>query len=298
MTSPISADPSRLDIISGLSAVASQYDAVLCDVWGVIHNGQVGFSAACDALTRFQQTRGPVVLISNSPRPSGSVLPQLRALGVPDEAWSTMITSGDVTRTELAARAPGPAWVVGPDRDLVLYDGLHLEFSGPEDAAFVSCSGLVDDETETPEDYRLRLAIAAARGLELICANPDRVVQRGPLMIPCGGALADLYETLGGRVVMAGKPHPPIYLRALDELERLCGRAIGPDRVLAVGDGLPTDLLGARRMGLDCLFVTDGIHARETQGSDGRPDPVKLEAFLAAHGAQARYAVADLVWGG
>jgi len=298
MSSPQSAGPAGPDIIPGLAAVADRYDAVLCDVWGVIHNGQSGFPAAHDALIRFQQTRGPVVLISNSPRPASSVLPQLRALGVPDEAWSTLITSGDVTRIELAARAPGPAWAVGPDRDLVLYDGLHLDFAGPEDAAFVSCTGLVDDESETPEDYRARLAVAAGRGLPLICANPDRVVQRGPLMIPCGGALADLYETLGGSVIMAGKPYPPIYVRALDEVERLAGRPIDLGRVLAIGDGLPTDVLGARRMGLDCLFVTDGIHAAETQGPDGQPDRAKLDGFLAGHQAVARYAVADLVWGG
>ncbi len=299
MSSPSASNPPiGPEIISGLSAVADRYDAVLCDVWGVIHNGQVGFPAAHEALTRFQQSRGPVVLISNSPRPSGAVLPQLRALGVPDDAWSTLITSGDVTRSELAARAPGPAWVIGPDRDLVLYDDLHLDFAGPEDAAFVSCTGLVDDETETPEDYRARLAVAAGRGLELICANPDRVVQRGAMMIPCAGALADLYETLGGRVVMAGKPYPPIYVRARDELDRLAGRPIDAARVLTIGDGLPTDVLGARRMGLDCLFVTDGIHATETQGPDRQPERGRLDAFLAAHETFARYAVADLVWGG
>jgi HAD superfamily hydrolase (TIGR01459 family) len=298
MLSPLSPDFTGPLIIPGLAAVADRYDAVLCDVWGVIHNGEVGFTAACDALTRFQQSRGPVVLISKSPRPAGSVLPQLRALGVPDEAWSTLVTSGDVTRTELAARAPGPAWAVGPDRDAVLYHGLQLTFAGPEDAAFISCSGLVDDESETPEDYRDRFSLAATRGLPLICANPDRVVQRGPLMIPCGGALADLYETLGGTVIMAGKPHPPIYVRALDELDRLAGRPIDPARVLAIGDGLPTDLLGAGRMGLDCLFVTDGIHAAETQGPDGQPDRAKLDGFLAAGGAVARYAVADLAWEG
>ncbi len=298
MSSPLTAEYSGPDIITGLAAIADRYDAVLCDVWGVIHNGQVSFPAAHDALTRFQQTRGPVVLISNSPRPSGSVLPQLRALDVPDEAWSTLITSGDVTRAELAARAPGPAWAIGPDRDLVLYEGLHLEFAGPEDAAFVSCTGLVDDESETPEDYRVRLAVAAARGIELICANPDRVVQRGPLMIPCAGALADLYEALGGPVIMAGKPYPPIYARALAEVERLAGRPIDPARVLTIGDGLPTDVLGAQRAGLDCLFVTDGIHAVDTQGGDGQPDRAKLGGFLAAHEAKVRYAVADLVWGG
>ena len=284
--------------LTGLSALAGRYDALLSDVWGVIHNGRESFPGPCEALARWRETHGPVVLISNAARPAAEVAVQLDGLGVPRAAWSALVTSGDVTRIELAARAPGPAWAVGPDRDLVLYDGLHLDFAGPEDAAFVSCTGLVDDESETPEDYRARLAVAAGRGLPLICANPDRVVQRGPLMIPCGGALADLYETLGGSVIMAGKPYPPIYVRALDEVERLAGRPIDLGRVLAIGDGLPTDVLGARRMGLDCLFVTDGIHAAETQGPDGQPDRAKLDGFLAGHQAVARYAVADLVWGG
>jgi len=286
------------EIIGGLADVADRYDAVLCDVWGVIHNGQVSFPETNAALIRYQQARGPVVLISNSPRPSRAVLSQMHALGVPDEAWSTFVTSGDVTRAELAARAPGPAWVIGAERDLVLYEGLHLAFAGPQDAAFVSCTGFPDDEVETPEDYRDRLAIAAGRDIPLICANPDRVVQRGAKMIPCAGAVADLYETLGGRVVMAGKPYAPIYTQALADAEQLLGRPLDRRRVLAIGDGLPTDVLGAQGMGLDCLFVTGGIHANETQTPDGRPDPERIARFLGGHGAVVRYAVAELHWGG
>jgi HAD superfamily hydrolase (TIGR01459 family) len=286
------------EIIGGLAEIADRYDAVLCDVWGVIHDGQTGFPGAHAALIRFQQSRGPVVLISNSPRPSADVLGQLRALGVPDEAWSVFVTSGDVTRTELAARAPGPAWVIGAERDRVLYDGLHLTFAGPEDAAFISCTGFPDDEVETPEDYRDRLAVAAGRCIPLICANPDRVVQRGARMIPCAGAVADLYETLGGPVVMAGKPYAPIYARTLEEVDSLAGRAVDRTRILAIGDGLPTDVMGAQSVGLDCLFVTGGIHANETQTSDGRPDRARLSRFLSAHGAAVRYAVAELRWDG
>src|ERR1700761_8688355 len=221
------------DLIPGLAAIADRYDAVLCDVWGVIHNGETGFTDAHAALVRFQETRGPVVLISNAPRPAGSILPQLRALQTPDAAYTAIVTSGDVTRAELEARAPGPAWAIGPDRDQPVYAGIPLAFTGPEDAAFISCTGLIDDERETPEDYRARLSIAAARGIEMICANPDRVVQRGPLLIPCAGALADIYESLGGPVIMAGKPYPRIYKRALAEIERIADRAINPARVLA-----------------------------------------------------------------
>lgn len=284
------------EIIPGLHAVADRYDAVLCDVWGVIHNGETGFTDAHEALVRFQETRGPVVLISNAPRPSPAIIPQLRALNTPDEAFSGIVTSGDVTRSELESRAPGPAWRIGPDRDQPLYDGVHVAFSGPEDAAFISCTGLVDDEVETAEDYRERLAVAAARKLPLICANPDRVVQRGPRLIPCAGSVADVYESLGGPVVMAGKPYPPIYNRALAEVERIKGGPVDRARVLAIGDGMPTDVLGAHRMGLDCLFVTSGIHAADTQ-VDGRVDAARTAAFLAAHDASARYAMAELAWG-
>jgi ribonucleotide monophosphatase NagD (HAD superfamily) len=111
----------------------------------------------------------------------------------------------------------------------------------------ISCTGLVDDERETAEDYRARLEVAASRGLPMICANPDRVVQRGDKLIPCAGALADVYETLGGTVIMAGKPHAPIYALALAEAERRLGRPVDRARVLAIGDGVPTTC-GAPRL--------------------------------------------------
>ncbi len=288
---------SATEIIPSLAAIADRYEAVLCDIWGVIHNGEVGFTDAHHALIRFQETRGPVVLISNAARPTASVLPQLRALATPDATWSSIVTSGDVTRAELAARAPGPVWHIGPDRDLSLYEGVGVTFSGPDDAAFISCTGLVDDETETAEDYRARLTPAAARGIPFICANPDRIVHRGPRLIPCAGALADVYVELGGPVVMAGKPYPPIYAKALSEVERLKGGPVDPARILAIGDGLPTDLLGARQAGLDCLFVTSGIHAIDTQDTPGHVDPAMLTTFLVANDATARYAMAELVWG-
>jgi HAD superfamily hydrolase (TIGR01459 family) len=284
-------------LIAGLAQIADRYDAVLCDVWGVIHNGRESFADACTALTKFQETRGPVVLISNAPRPSADVVGQLRALGVPDGAWSGFVTSGDATRSALAERAPGPAWAIGPARDAALYAGTGVAFAEtPEEAAFVSATGLFDDDIETPEDFRGRLTVCAERDLLMICANPDIVVQRGDKMIYCAGALAALYETLGGKVLMAGKPHAPIYAAAYAEVERLVGCPLTKDKILAIGDGLPTDVKGAAQEGLPVLFIAGGIHAADTLTPDGRLQADKLAALLRHAETTADYAAASLRW--
>src|SRR4051794_21176769 len=197
--------------IHGLSELAAHYDVLLCDVWGVIHNGRESFPAACAALARFRAEVGPVILISNAPRPYAPIVAQLDSLGVPRAAWTQLVTSGDATRLLLAERAPGPVWAVGPERDNVLYEGLDLAFAGHDEAAFISVTGPYDDEHDEPTDYRERLIACRDRGLELICANPDIVVQRGDKLVYCGGALAELYSALGGKSIMAGKPHAPIY---------------------------------------------------------------------------------------
>ena len=281
--------------ISGLRELAGRYDVLLCDVWGVIHNGRESFPIACAALAQFAAEVGPVILISNSPRPHDPVVEQLDGLGVPREAWSQLVTSGDATRLLLAERAPGPAWAVGPERDSALYDGLGLEFAGPEDAAFISVTGPYDDETEEPADYRERFVGCVARDLELICANPDIVVQRGDKLIYCGGALAQLYTSLGGRVTMAGKPFRAIYDLSLAEAERRLGRPLDRSRVLCIGDGLPTDVRGANAWGLDILFVANGIHGAETVGPDGLNMAVVAD-LLRQEALQANWAMADLVW--
>lgn len=284
-------------VIPGLFAIADQYDAVLCDVWGVIHNGRESFPEACDALARFGRERGPVVLISNVPRPARFVLQQLTALKVPDDVWSGFVASGDATFAELVKRAPGPAWAIGPERDDTLYQGSGVEIlRTPRGAAFISCTGLFDDDTEEPADYREGLAACAARGLEMICANPDLVVQKGDKMIWCAGALADLYEELGGKVLMAGKPFAPIYELSYAEADRLAGHAVPRDRILAIGDGVRTDVAGANNQKLDLLFVAGGIHAAELAGPDGEMSAARVEAMLADAGAHARWATDDLRW--
>ena len=280
-----------------LSAVADDYDILLCDVWGVIHNGRESWPVACEALTKFNEQGGHVVLISNSPRPSSDVVAQLDSLGVPRSAWKAFVTSGDATRAELARRAPGPAWIIGPDRDFVLYEGLNLTSAhDASDAAFLSVTGLFDDATETPEDYRERLIPAVERGLELICANPDRIVQKGDSIIYCGGAIADLYEEMGGRVVMAGKPFGPIYELALREAQALMGRPVDRSRVLCIGDGVITDVLGAAEQALDCLFIAQGIHGDAAKGPDGALDPALAGELLRAETTFARYAALELAW--
>lgn len=282
-------------LISGLSAVSDRYDVLLSDVWGVIHNGRESFPAACEALARWRAERGPVILISNSPRPSSAVHDQLDQLCVPRAAWSAFVSSGDATRILLSGRAPGPAWAIGPERDGTLYEGLDLAFAGPQDAAFISCTGPVDDEVEGPDDYEERFRLTVARGLPMICANPDIVVQRGDRLIYCGGALAQRYVELGGEVVMAGKPYAPIYDLCLGEAQVLLGNPLDRARVLCIGDAVATDAKGANDQGLDVLFVASGIHGAETIGADG-VDAAAVESLLAKDGAHATYAIADLAW--
>ena len=283
-------------LIAGLAELAHRYDVILSDVWGVIHNGAESFPGPCAALARWRADVGPMVLISNSPRPSPGVAEQLDALGVPRATWSALVTSGDATRAILAEYGPGPAWRIGPDRDEPLYAGLSLTFAPLSEAKLIACTGPDDDETETAEDYRERLTAAAARTLPMVCANPDIVVQRGDRLIPCGGALARLYGELGGPVRMAGKPHAPIYETSLAEAARLLGRPVDPRRVLCVGDGIATDVAGANAQGLDVLFIANGIHGAETKDADGRLDAAAVDTLLARDGARATYAMGDLDW--
>ncbi len=282
--------------IDGLADLAGRFDVLFCDVWGVIHDGCEAFAGPCQTLAHWRREFGSVVLISNSPRPAEPLIEQLDVIGVPRAAWSAVVTSGDATRALLAERAPGPAWRIGPDRDAPLYCGIDLAFSGPRDARFISCTGLFDDETETPDDYRERLTEAAALGLEMVCANPDVVVQRGDRLIYCAGALAQLYSELGGSVAMAGKPHAPIYDLACLRVAELTGERPDRRRILAIGDGPSTDLAGARAQGLASLFIATGIHGRAALACGGALDAEKAEALLARAGERADFVMAELAW--
>jgi HAD superfamily hydrolase (TIGR01459 family) len=281
-------------LIERFSTLVPAYDVVLSDVWGVVHNGVAAYPPAGEALTRFRQGGGTVVLVSNSPRPGRPVTQQLDHLGVIRTAYDDIVTSGDVTRAVLGERAGDNVFHIGPERDLSIFDGLAIRFTPLEGADCVVCSGLFDDEAETPEDYRELLAKVLARGLLMICGNPDVVVERGDRLIYCAGAIADLYGALGGEVIYAGKPYRPIYDLALARSAALRGERTDLKRVLAIGDSVRTDFKGALALGIDCLFVTAGIHAEEV-GREA-PDMQALGGIFAATGKLPKAVTARLIW--
>jgi HAD superfamily hydrolase (TIGR01459 family) len=269
---------SALSFADHFELLADRYDVLLCDVWGVVHNSIVAFPQAADALVRFRQRGGAVVLITNAPRPGTIVGHYLDKLGLPRSSYDAIMASGDVTRHVIAKRQ-GRVYHLGPERDLPIFQGLDLQFAPPDRADFAVCTGLFNDDTETPDDYRELLGAMRARNMFMLCANPDLVVERGEKLIYCAGALADVYAALGGEVFYAGKPYAPIYKEALAMAQAVRGTEVRSDRVLAIGDSIRTDLKGARDFGLDCLFVTAGIHAEEFGGRDS-PDLAALaEAF-------------------
>jgi HAD superfamily hydrolase (TIGR01459 family) len=282
--------------IAHFATLAGDYDVALCDVWGVVHNGVVAAPEACDALTRFRERGGTVVLITNAPRPGERVARTiLDRLGVPSAAYDGIISSGDVTRALIAARAGARVFHIGPERDLPLFDGLDSPMAPLERADYVVCSGLLDDTVETPRDYEELVARMHARALPMICANPDVVVERGDKLVYCAGAIADLYAAAGGDVVYAGKPYRPIYEQALGLAEAARGQRVQQHRLLAIGDSVRTDLKGAAAFGIDALFVTAGIHAEELgDGSD--PDAAALSGIFAAAGVAPKAVMHRLSW--
>ncbi len=271
--------------ISGLSEISDRYDAILCDIWGVVHDGVAAFALASEALVAYRRRGGAVVLISNAPRPSPPVRRQALKLGVSPEAFDAVATSGDVTIGLMERQAGDRVLYIGPERDLSLFDaameatGARPRLVSLEDADYALCTGLRHDERETPDDYEPELRAMASRAMTMICANPDIVIHRGDALIYCAGALARRYEQLGGSVIYAGKPHAPIYERALALVEQARGAPVEKPRVLAIGDGVSTDIVGAVRAGLDALFVTGGIHRslhKETLESPADPTELKL----------------------
>ncbi len=263
--------------IANFSEITDQYDAVLCDVWGVVHNGIDPFPKAGEALQAARAAGLTVVLITNSPRVSWQVVEQLRQIGVPDDAYDRIVTSGDVTRA-LIAEGPREVFLLGPERDNPILEGLDIERAAAGEATSVVCTGFFDDETQKPEDYTDMLLDFKARNVPMICANPDLVVERGHRIIPCAGAMAAYYEQLGGSTRIAGKPHRPIYEATLAAAREVHGE-FPIDRVLAIGDGMPTDVRGALNYGLDLLYISGGIHAKEYT-LNGETDEAILHAYL------------------
>jgi HAD superfamily hydrolase (TIGR01459 family) len=284
------------DLIESFESLASTYDVLFCDVWGVVHNGVAAFPAACEALQRFRARGGTAILITNAPRAGDAVGRILDRLAVPRDAYDAITSSGDVTRGIVAARSGQTVFHLGPQRDLSIFAGLDMKFAPLQSADYVVCSGLFDDTVETPDSYRDMLAAMQARSLFMVCANPDIVVERGDTLVYCAGALADAYAALGGEVQYCGKPHAPIYQAALMTAAALRGGAVPEHkRVLAVGDSVRTDLKGAQAFGIDYMFVTSGIHAEE-YGSREAPDLTALNAIFAAGGVSPRAVMRGLKW--
>jgi len=281
-----------LRFVERLSDLVDGIDVVLSDIWGVVHNGLESFPEACEALHTFRNRGGTVIMITNAPRPADSVQRQLRKLGVADDTYDAIVSSGDLTRHYVAGHPGRKVFWLGPERDSSIHRGLDLTLGPLEQADYIVCTGLFDDETETAEDYRDMMLQARERRLPLICANPDIVVERGDRLIYCAGAIAELYRELGGEVIFYGKPHRPIYERAMELAAERRGRAIPLNRVLAIGDSVRTDLAGAHGFGIDCLFVTRGIHAEEFAGVD-QLDPASVKELF---GHPPRALIRELKW--
>ena len=298
--------PAAIPILDGIAGLVSGYDVILSDIWGVVHNGRQHFAAACDALARFRQRGGTVILITNAPRPYPPILKQLEGLGVPEGTFDAVVTSGDVTLSLIAARGGAPLHHIGPPRDIALFDilteqtGLNPPRVDLEKAEYVVCTGLFDDE-HTPDDYADVFTTMRARNLSMISANPDIVVHVGEKELYCSGALAEVYEKMGGTVIQAGKPFAPIYGKAMELAASKFGRAVEPARVLAIGDGIRTDIAGAASRGLDVIFITSGIHRAQLHppGPDGAPGELRrdvLDRIAAEAGLSPLAAMAQLAW--
>jgi HAD superfamily hydrolase (TIGR01459 family) len=281
--------------ISGIADLAGRYDAVLSDVWGVVHNGVAGFPSAVDALTRYRQAGGKVVFITNAPRPSPPIIAMLDRLGVHRDSYDAIVSSGDATRAMIEKYRGKAIHHVGPaTEDDTLYEGLDVRRTVAEDAEVVVVTDL-DSDDDNPEMYRERAKQWLALKLPMICANPDRVVEHGEKIIYCGGALGDLYAAMGGMVLMAGKPYQPIYEEAFRLAEVAVGRPLDKSRVLAIGDSVRTDATGAAQFGLDLLFITGSIHAAELDAF-GKPDPQAIVDLVAPSRARLAGFLPRLAW--
>lgn len=290
------------EMISSLAQVSHRYRAVFCDLWGCLHDGKTPFPAAVAALQAFRAQGGVVVLMTNAPRPFGSVADQLERIGAPRDCYDFIVSSGDAAQPALMTGAVGRrVGFIGAEKDMPFFTDLPPEWqrsTPPEivpltEAEGFVCTGLREDATETPEDYRTELALAKSRDLTMLCANPDVIVDMGSRRQFCAGALAKDYEARGGKVLYFGKPHPPIYDMARRQLAERFG-AISNADILCIGDGPWTDVLGGQSEAIDTLFITGGIAAPHFGPDAAQPDPALLEAWLATEGLNPTYAMAHL----
>lgn len=286
-------------IIDSLADIAADYDALLCDLWGCLHNGVTAFPEAVAALRGFRAGGGKVVLLTNAPRPWREVERQLDMLGVPRDAWDAIATSGDSARLAMFQGVVGTkVYFIGEERDLTFFDPMEIAGDAPRiervplsEAEGIVCTGPRDSHAD-PSVHRPEFLVAKQRGLKLLCANPDIVVDRGDTREWCAGALAALYTAMGGESLYFGKPHPPVYDLARRRLAKV-GPPVPESRLLAVGDGIQTDIKGALGEDIDSLFVTGGLAARET-GTSRQPDPDALSSYIQKEMATPTFAIGQL----
>lgn len=287
-------------IISGLAGVAPSYEAFILDLWGVVHNGHHPYPGVLDCMDRLRGEGKPILLLSNAPRTNGYVIEFLENIGVARERYDHILTSGDITREVLVRRdhpflqnSGGAFYQIGAVRDKGLEDGLgYQRVSSVREADFLICTGLVDDQIETPEDYRELLHEALKEDLPMLCANPDLTVMRGTTSHYCAGAIAALYEELGGRVELFGKPYPEVYRQAMKKLQLL-----GPSGILAIGDSMRTDIKGADASGIDSVLVSGGIHADEWGLQNGQlPTAAQIDEVAQVHQFSPTYVMGHMVW--
>ena len=287
-------------ILRDFGEIAERYDVVLCDLWGCLHNGQRPYPEAVTAMRRFAEGGGTVVLLTNSPQLSGIVTYYIRSMGIPDDCWHLLVSSGSAAQAEtLRGFAGKRLFHIGPKRNLGFFQSppeepkrLPITLTTLEHAEAIACSGLFDDTRESPDDYKLLLQTGLAGGLTLLCLNPDVVVDRGDSRAYCAGALAKLYEEMGGKVLYFGKPHAAIYRMVMRQL-RSAGREVKQEQVICIGDGMETDIDGARRQGFESVLVTGGIAVHET-GTRRDPDPDLLRRYLARFSFRPDYAIGYL----
>ena len=289
-----------MQIISRLCEISNQFDAVFCDVWGCIHNGVRCFNDAVNSLHEFRSGGGIVLMLTNAPRPAAAVEKHFESLQVPQQSWDLIVTSGDAAKSAMFEGCVGQRiYHIGPKRDSSFFEPdsvdykSRIELTTFEDAEGIVCTGLFDDAVETPVDYVELLRRASDAGMPFLCANPDRVVDRGSRRVYCAGALAQLYTRLNGKVLMFGKPRGEIYNLAHRKLKQLKKHEIPNGRILCIGDGILTDQAGAMRQALPFLFVTGGLAATET-GTQQHPDQIKLQSFLRQNDISVDYAIGHL----
>ncbi|WP_333831117.1 TIGR01459 family HAD-type hydrolase [Pararhodobacter sp.] len=290
------------EIIETLAGIGAQYDVLYCDLWGCLHDGRALYPEAVAALQGFRRGGGTVVLMTNAPRTRHAVERRLVRMGLPRDAWDVIVSSGDATQEAMLMGAAGRRlWHLGPEKDEDLFTEIPEALAGQppllrvpfDEAEGIICTGPFDDCADTPEDYRGRFLSAKVRGLTMLSANPDIVVDVGETRIYCAGALAQLYADMGGAVMSFGKPHPPIYDLARRRLAAM-GISYDNDQVLAVGDGILTDIAGAQAEGIDALFVTGGLEASRFGPDVQAPEAAPLLAWLTGQTRTPRYAMGRL----